>query len=221
MADQNNGTNQNQGNAAPQEGAAAQNNQQNSQQAAAQQPASQPVTIDYEKLSKMLSGTLEAKEDTALKAYFKQQGMTQEEMTQAIAAFKAEKAKNTPDPAALQEQLANANKTILKMQVEQAVSLEASKLGIEPNRLPIVMKLADLTQVVGTDGKIVPEKVTEAINKVLTDLPELKPTSTGAAGFQQVGAHNTPPAGNGGQAGTQPQKSMATTATKRWNRVNH
>ena len=218
MADQITVTTQGSGTAP--EAQAAQNAQTITQQAAQPAQAPQPVSIDYEKLSKMLSGTLEAKEDTALKAYFKQQGMTQEEMTQAIAAFKAEKAKNTPDPAALQEQLANANKTILKMQVEQAVSLEAAKLGIDPATVPYVMKLADLTQAVGSDGKVVPEKITEAINKVLTDLPALKPAATGATGFTQVGAHNQPAQGSQ----TPAQRSnlpTATTATKRWNRVNH
>ena len=190
------------------------------QQATQPAQASQPVSIDYEKLSKMLSGTLEAKEDTALKAYFKQQGMTQEEMTQAIAAFKAEKAKNTPDPTALQEQLRTANATILKMQVEQAVSIEASKLGIDPSTVPYVMKLADLSQAVGSDGKIVPEKITEAIQKVLTDLPALKPAVTGKSGFQQVGTHNDQSAGTTGGQVAQKNKEY-TPATKRWNRINH
>ena len=201
---------------APENGQAAQTQQAN-------QPAqaSQSINIDYEKLSKMLSGTLEAKEDTALKAYFKQQGMTQEEMTQAIAAFKAEKAKNTPDPTALQEQLNAANKTILKMQVEQAVSLEASKLGIDPATVPYVMKLADLSQAVGSDGKIVPEKITEAIQKVLTDLPALKPAATGTTGFQQVGTHNAQNAGTAGGQSTQQQAKEFHVATKRWNRTNH
>ena len=34
-----------------------------------------PPQIDYSKIQQMLEGTLAAKEDTALKAYFKQQGL--------------------------------------------------------------------------------------------------------------------------------------------------
>lgn len=58
-------------------------------------PAGQQTTapqIDYGKIQQMLDGTLAAKEDTALKAYFKQQGLSEEEMKQAIAAFKQQKA---------------------------------------------------------------------------------------------------------------------------------
>ena len=48
--------------------------------------------IDYDKIQQMLDGTLAAKEDTALKAYFKQQGLSQQEVEQAISAFKQQKA---------------------------------------------------------------------------------------------------------------------------------
>ena len=48
----------------------------------------QPPQIDYAKIQQMLEGTLAAKEDTALKAYFKQQGLSQQEAEQAISAFK-------------------------------------------------------------------------------------------------------------------------------------
>ena len=51
--------------------------------------------IDYGKIQQMLDGTLAAKEDTALKAYFKQQGLSQQEVEQAIAAFKQQKAANS------------------------------------------------------------------------------------------------------------------------------
>ena len=40
------------------------------------EPQPTPPTIDYGKIQQMLDGTLAAKEDTALKAYFKQQGLS-------------------------------------------------------------------------------------------------------------------------------------------------
>lgn len=43
-----------------------------------------PPQIDYAKIQTMLEGTLAAKEDTALKAYFKQQGLSQGEVEQAM-----------------------------------------------------------------------------------------------------------------------------------------
>lgn len=64
--------------------------------------------IDYGKIQQMLDGTLAAKEDTALKAYFKQQGLSQQEVEQAIATFKEQKAANQPNVEALQQQAATA-----------------------------------------------------------------------------------------------------------------
>lgn len=51
-------------------------------------PATDPPQpqIDYNKIQQMLDGTLAAKENTALKAYFKQQGLSQEEAEQAMQA---------------------------------------------------------------------------------------------------------------------------------------
>lgn len=56
-----------------------QNGQQGNPPPAGQQnPAAgqQAAQIDYAKIQQMLEGTLAAKEDTALKAYFKQQGLS-------------------------------------------------------------------------------------------------------------------------------------------------
>lgn len=62
-------------------------------------PATDPSQpqIDYNKIQQMLDGTLAAKENTALKAYFKQQGLSQEEAEQAMQAFKQQKAANEPN----------------------------------------------------------------------------------------------------------------------------
>ena len=61
----------------------AEQNLQGSQDPAQGGPNQTPPAIDYAKIQQMLEGTLAAKEDTALKAYFKQQGMSEEEMKQA------------------------------------------------------------------------------------------------------------------------------------------
>ena len=75
------------------------------EQGAAGQTGQQAPVIDYARIQQMLDGTLAAKEDTALKAYFKQQGLSQQEAEQAIAAFKQQKAANQPDVSALQGQV--------------------------------------------------------------------------------------------------------------------
>lgn len=154
-----------------------------------------PPTIDYERIQKMLDGTLKAKEDTALKAYFKQQGLTEEEAAQAIAAFKQQKAQNQPDAAALQGQLTDAQTQLSQAQaaahqaqIESAATVMAVSLGMDAKTIPYVLKMADFSKVMGQDGKINEETMKSALNQVLEDVPALKPQAKGSAGFVQVGA---------------------------------
>lgn len=165
-----------------------------------------PPAIDYEKIQQMLEGTLKAKEETALKAYFKQQGLSEEEMQQAIAAFKQQKAQNQLDTSALQgqltdvqTQLSQAQAAAQQAQIENAATMMAVSLGMDAKTIPYVLKMADLSKVVGQDGKINDEAMKSALNQVLEDVPALKPQAKGSSGFVQVGAAGgKPPQGSDG-----------------------
>ena len=161
---------------------------QNQQQTQTQTGQQASLAIDYAKIQQMLEGTLAAKEDTALKAYFKQQGLSQEEVEQAIAAFKQQKAASQPDVAALQQQATQAQALAQQAQMQAAATMAAVSLGIDAKTIPYVLKMADLGQVMGQDGKINDEALKAALNKVLEDVPALKPQTPGSSGFIQVGA---------------------------------
>ena len=165
-------------------GGGAQTQQQGAQ---ASQQAASPI-IDYAKIQQMLEGTLAAKEDTALKAYFKQQGLSQEEMEQAIATFKQQKAAQQPDVGTIQQQLTQAQAVAQKAMIDSAATIAAVSLGIDAKTIPYVLKMADLSQVMGQDGRIDDEALKAALNKVLEDVPALKPQASGSTGFIQVGA---------------------------------
>ena len=174
----------------------------------------EPAAIDYEKIQQMLDGTLAAKEDTALKAYFKQQGLSQQEVEQAIATFKEQKAANQPDLAGMQNNLLAAQQEAQNAKIESAATIAAVALGIDAKTIPYVLKMADLSQVMGKDGKINEEAMTQALNKVLEDVPGLKPAQT-QRGFTQIGT-----GGNPAQNPQNPAQSKLTVASKRWNRWN-
>lgn len=161
------------------------NSQAQNQSNAAQNSAT--PAIDYDKIQQMLSGTLAAKEDTALKAYFKQQGLSQEELDQAITAFKQQKAANQPDVTALKGELDTYKQQALKAEIEKTALFEVLGLGVDVKTAPYVIKMADLSSVLGQDGKINKETVKTAISKVLEDIPGLKPSATQTSGFVQVG----------------------------------
>lgn len=146
------------------------------------------IQFDYEKLAGLIAGKTSVTEDTVLKSYFKQQGLSQEEMAQAIQAFKAQKAANQPDVGALQSQTAQAQKAAQEAQLEKAAVLAAVGLGIDAKTIPYLIKMTDLSQAVGQDGKINEETVTNALKKTLEDVPGLKPAQGSQGGFIQMGA---------------------------------
>lgn len=167
--------------------------QQQTQQTAQQESNNQQTTameVDYTKIQQMLDGTLAAKEDTALKAYFRQQGLSQDEMAQAITQFKQQKAAQEPDVGALQTQLTQMQQEAAQAKLERAATVQAISLGIDVNTVPYLLKMADLTDAVGEDGAISTEALTNAINKVLEDVPALKPEKQENKGFQ-IGAGNS------------------------------
>lgn len=184
---------------------------------------SQAPQFDYDKLASLIAGKQTVTEESVLKGYFKQQGLSKEQMDQAIADFKRQQAANQPDVEGLQSQIAEgqtqlaaAQKAALQAKLETAATMTAVSLGIDAKTIPYVLKLADFSQAAGQDGKISNEALTEAINKVLEALPQLKTQADGKTGFTQVGT--------GGNPAQHPQQTTTTNQaavpTKRWNRWN-
>lgn len=169
--------------------------------------------FDYDKLASLINGKQSVAEDTVLKSYFKEQGLSADEMKQAIGAFKEQKAKNTPDIAKMQSEVESANNAKLMAEVNQSATLEAVKQGVDIATVPYVLKMTDFSAVI-TDGKINTEKLTEAVKKVLDDIPALKAKAANenAGGVQKIGGD-----GNGTSDGTKPNSSVP---TKKWNRFN-
>ena len=184
---------------------------------------SQAPQFDYDKLASLIAGKQTVTEESVLKGYFKQQGLSKEQMDQAIADFKRQQAANQPDVEGLQSQIAEgqtqlaaAQKAALQAKLETAATMTAVSLGIDAKTIPYVLKLADFSQAAGQDGKISDEALTEAINKVLEALPQLKTQADGKTGFTRVGT--------GGNPAQHPQQTTTTNQaavpTKRWNRWN-
>ena len=135
-------------------------------------PPSAPQ-IDYDKLASIIEGKQKATEDTVIKSYMKQQGLSEDEMKEAISKFKTEKAARTPDINALNQQIAEANQRATVAEVQLKAMSMVGELGVTPDKMPYILKLADVSEVV-KDGKISDEKLKESLSEVLKALPELK-----------------------------------------------
>ena len=107
-------------------------------------------------------------------------------MKQAITTFKEEKAKRTPDINALNQQIADANTRAVNAEIKlQAMSM-AGELGVSASKMPYLLKMADLSNVVD-NGNISEDKLKENLSNVLKDVPELKTSVEATNGFK-VGA---------------------------------
>ena len=86
----------------------------------------QTAGVDYDKIQAMLDNATAKKENAVLQSYFQQQGLSEEEISQAIATFKENKAQQTAqqqnDTAQLQNQVAAANQEAEKVRIELAAT---------------------------------------------------------------------------------------------------
>lgn len=145
-------------------------------------------SIDYNKIQDMINKGAQQKENDILKNYFKDQGLSGDEMQQAISAFKEQKAKNTPDVNVLQTKMQALQNQAQQALVEKDATIEAIGLGLNAKQIPYILKMADFSNALDKDGKTSQEEMKKAINKVLEDFPQLKPQAEENKGFQQVGA---------------------------------
>lgn len=178
-------------NAGGNNGQAGQQGNQNNQQTAG---------VDYDKIQAMLDNATAKKENAVLKSYFQQQGLSEDEISQAIATFKQNKQQQTEQQqnanANLQNEVAAAQKVAEQAQIELAATKVAMTLGINTKTLPYVLKMADFSKAKDTDGKISEDNVKSALEQVLKDVPALKPATDSNGGFQIGG----PGGGNTNQA---------------------
>ena len=136
--------------------------------------------FDYEKVASILDGKIKATEESVLKGYFKQQGLTGEEMSQAIEMFKEDKASRQPDVGALNKQIADLDEQVIEAQSRalyaetqmEAMSM-ASELGVDSKVIPFLLNSADLTSVI-TDGQVDQEKLKGSLSEILEKIPQLK-----------------------------------------------
>lgn len=159
-------------------------------------------SIDYDKIKAIVDGRNAKTEDSILKSYFQQQGLSEEEMKTAIVDFKNNKAQKEKEASEnalnLQNENANLKAQVLRMEVENVANQCALEIGVDAKTIPYLIKMADLTKVFDDKGAVSKDAVTAALTKVLEDLPQLKSQNISNKGFTKIGAENN---------GTQPNQN--------------
>lgn len=118
-------------------------------------------TYTYEQLEEIANARVERSERTALANFFRNQGMTETEVTQAINNFKAERAANQPDATKLQQERDDALNEVQQMKNEKFLSSKG-------------VKSDDLDYIMFKVSKLVDDKTTfeKAAEKFLKENPK-------------------------------------------------
>lgn len=154
------------------------------------------VNIDYDKIQSMIDKGTNQKESAILKSYFEQQGMTEDEVKEAVNKYKSDKANKAKEDLSNQEAMIKELETLRAEKVTNAINSKATDMcfdmGIDRKTIPYVLKMADLSKVTDDKGQISDEAVKSALQKVKDDCPQLFATDTTKTnqGFK-VGADNS------------------------------
>ena len=128
-------------------------------------------TYTYEQLEEIANARVERSERTALANFFRNQGMTETEVTQAINKFKADRAANQPNATRLQQERDDALNEVQQMKNEKFLSNKG-------------VKSDDLDYIMFKVSKLVDDKTTfeKAAEKFLKENPRF----TGSANSYRI-----------------------------------
>ena len=144
--------------------------------------------IDYDKIQSMIDKGVQQKENAILKSYFEQQGMSEDEIKTAIGDYKSKKQTQAQAQAGELTKLQNANAELQSRLTNELLSKQAFNdcldLGVDKNTIPYVIKSADFKDAIDDKGEIKADKVREAVEQVLKDVPAFKGTSNDDKGIK-------------------------------------
>ena len=144
--------------------------------------------IDYDKIQSMIDRGVQQKENAILKSYFEQQGMSEDEIKTAIGDYKSKKQTQAQEQAGELAKLQNANTELQSRLTNELLSKQAFNdcldLGVDKNTIPYVIKSADFKDAIDDKGEIKADKVREAVEQVLKDVPAFKGTSNDDKGIK-------------------------------------
>ena len=105
----------------------------------------QATTIDYDNIADIVSKRSSSTEDSVLKGYFKQQGLDEKQMGEAIASYKQAQVAKQQEEAQrisnLQKENERMNAQLLNSQIDTKASEMAGGLGVDPAKQPCLLKL--------------------------------------------------------------------------------
>lgn len=152
-------------------------------------------TIDYGKIEEIVNKRQQSTADSVLKGYLKEQGLTGDELTQAINEFKNQKAQAQKNAQQEQENMKLENQKlktqIINSNIDSKVTTLAVNDGVQAEKIPFLLKLIDRKDLVNDKGEIDEAKCKASIENVVKAFPDFKTTFQANNGFQQIGGNGS------------------------------
>ena len=151
------------------------------------------VQIDYGKIEEIVNKRSSQTQDSVLKGYLKQQGLSGEELYQAVANYKNQKQQDAIRAKQEQENMKLENQKlkeqILNSNIDSKLASLAATEGINADKIPFLSKLIDRNGLADDKGNVLEDKVKEAMNAVVKAFPDFKGNNQqNDNGFQQIGS---------------------------------
>lgn len=150
--------------------------------------------IDYGKLEEIINKGINQKENSILKSYFQQAGLSEEEMKEAITNFKNsrknEEEKNNKDFENLTNNYSNLQKQFNQERLNNALTLSLMKKGLSDNQIPFISKMVEVEGILNDKNEINQDKLNENIENVFKAFPDLIKKEEDNKPLIQVGAPN-------------------------------
>lgn len=158
----------------------------------AQGGTQQSVSIDYGKIEEIINKRSSKTQDNVLIGYLKQQGLSGEELDQAVTNFKNQKEQAAIQAQQEQENMKLENQQlkaqILNSNIDSKLSSLAAAEGINADKIPFLAKLIERDGLSDEKGNVLEDKVKEAMNAVIKAFPDFKGANQQNNGFQQIGS---------------------------------
>ena len=141
-------------------------------------PSAQHPEIDYDKLASAIESRTSRKEEGIVKSYLKEQGLSEDEMKEALKAYKETKANKVKEEQERINKIIRENNEYKKKELMVKFTYEskriAKELNVSEDRFDKLMALCDQKDFMDDKGVINKEAIKKEMEKQLQDLPEFK-----------------------------------------------
>ncbi|WP_317316497.1 hypothetical protein [Longibaculum muris] len=136
------------------------------------------LNFDYDKLAEAIAKRNASHETAVLKGMLKEQGLTKEEVDEAVKQYKQNQANKAKEEQKRIDDILAENKRYKEAEIAKQVNDEASKIakeiGVRDDRIETLITLCDRSKFTDDKGVVNKEEMKKELEAKLTSVPEFK-----------------------------------------------